>query len=622
MACVPPQRRQVTAVMAAHRAEYQDFRLCMDTAERSLSVRRVAAWWLREQKTLLVNVSTCAANAPGACDYCICCQHCPCDVSFAFVIFVIAVIALGVGLLAIYARLLVPSGVPAQVEAPVLSGPLAALSAVERMTARRALKLWLDARLISEPLCAELMATAKPDLDSSRVTTAVFFLVLAITVMLLESLSSDTLLANVLTPFVRLFDVPAFGKASFTFVITAASMGMRNWLPAPHRHVLEAFRVFLLISFIGSVVLGVVDTGQHAGETARLGRDGARRRDAGSSLWYMTVGLLAASSLGFLGHAAPSFFTSSHLWASTALALLACSGHPYALTSMQIATIGFIANGQLFPRTREHAQAWRWSGLLLLLAAALRAELPIRFVEGASCRISAVHGTPCTQLVVAGWPGALLGMYSLVALVCGVWRDHKPLASIGTAGICVAFGLALWAQHHVTPRYAGLGFCVTYTILLGLATVAVGGWGIRPLLSLPSGSREGVVDVLVLSTLALLLAIVAIGNSDDTHEWASLLDLHDNRQKFVRGGYAYSQRARLLPWTLPILLYYRTLCRHWPSQEMKVRQLHIVRVAAYVAVGCHCMRGLSWSSLLLVLSALTAVLPWLEGRVYGNPRVG
>ena len=74
----------------------------------------------------------------------------------------------------------------------------------------------------------------------------------------------------------------------------------------------------------------------------------------------------------------------------------------------------------------------------------------------------------------------------------------------------------------------------------------------------------------------------------------------------------------LLPWSLPVFGYYYLLCCRWPEMEAKLRPLHVVRVAAYLVVGCHCMRLLSWSSLLLALAALTATLPALEARVWGR----
>ena len=91
---------------------------------------------------------------------------------------------------------------------------------------------------------------------------------------------------------------------------------------------------------------------------------------------------------------------------------------------------------------------------------------------------------------------------------------------------------------------------------------------------------------------------------------------------FVDGGWVYSGRLALLPWSAPVLLYCRALATRWPAQERRLRAcagpVHPVRVACYLAVGCHCLRTLSWSSLLLALAVLTAALPALEARICGR----
>ena len=500
-----------------------------------------------------------------------------------------------------------------------IAGPLASLSAGERLVVRRALQVWLDSRAITQALHAELSATVHDanEEDTSRVAVALAFLVLAIAIMLLESLASETLLAFLLSPFLWLFEVPAFGKAACLLTLAASTLPLRARLPSAHHDGLpqEAVRAFLVLSFLGAAVLGAVDTGQHAGETASASANG-------SHVWYVSVGLAGALGFAILGHVAAGDFRWALLWAIAALGLVACSGHGHTLICLQLASFGMLGYGRLL-----HAHDWQWAGLCLLLLAAGHAELS-RIFDDSSTEEPTTRMLPLLpvlpeivrpRLRPGGELGTTLGPYSGFALAAGLANDHKDLSAVSAFGAVVAAGLALWGVHHRTPHYAHLGFCVTYLIALALATAAIGGMGVRPLVRLPPRAREGVADVLVVTTLVLLLALVVLGNSDSAEEWARLMDFSSAKVHWNRGSvkaeFEYSQRLVLLPFSLPVFVYYHLLCQRWPAQEQKVRGLHVVRVAAYLAVGCHCMRLVSWSSLLLVLSALTAALPWVEALI-------
>lgn len=599
--------------MAARRQAYQQYAACMQRShEARKSLLSYRASWEPKQP------HACEELAGGACGRCICCEHCPCDLTLSYISTLIPLAAIGVAALAMLGRRLSrgsshlessslpspPPLPPSTAHPPADISVLAPLSPEQQLAARQALHLWLEARLISPSLFSQLSATTYLGRQtSSRHRLALALALLAVLIGLLESLSSNTLLAHVLAPFFHLYDVPAMGKAACLLILSLASLAAKTYSPLG-RAQQEDLCSALLLCYLGALTLGLVDTGWHAGETAT-----GRRGVTGSRLWYRSVGSLGAASFASLGLAAPRAFEKAALWASASLCLMGGSwlllDDTRALLGVQLGGAAFVGYGRFLSR-----EEWVWWGVCCVLCGAGLYDISHLPVFDTDCALSYSHASV----------GCFLGIHSSFLLAVAIKRNHQLLASVGSSGLIIACTLALWTRHHCTPHYAGLGFAVTLPLALGCATAALGGWGLRPLLRLPPHAFEGVTGSLVLATLLALLVLLLVGNSDSSEEWVEIMDLRKTEPRLVDGRYRYHMRAMLLPWSVPIFVYYRLLCRFWPTQEAKVRWFPFVKVAVLLWVGSHCIRLLSWSSLLLFLAALTVALPRIDDLICGRAR--
>uniref|UniRef100_A0A7S2NFQ1 Uncharacterized protein n=1 Tax=Haptolina brevifila TaxID=156173 RepID=A0A7S2NFQ1_9EUKA len=387
--------------MAAQRASYSAFSSCVDGN---------TSWWRDHDAA----VRLCADQMADACNLCICCQDCPCEMTTVLAGNVATRVILGLALLLLIrfwgsVEQHEPSTPDRAAQDEPANEPPSPLQTVATKyqthpqgaeVVAGALAHWHEHGLIDDSLRTTLLATLQspvsarlPDKSIAPLRGSALALglaLLAVIITLFESFDdeSPTILRTMLSPFIYMADAPVMGKGVAMLLLAALSQVKSgdgvHW---------EVARAFFVGAFLGAVALAFIDTGHHRGETCSAPRTRIASNAVaceGDALWYRVWGTSVLVSFAVLGHGpTKQSYQAAWLWACVgilALSSRATSGGqlPASTLTLGVGGLACLLLDYKHNRSYHHdrmppigsepierwlmRRGWRISGTLSLLA--------------------------------------------------------------------------------------------------------------------------------------------------------------------------------------------------------------------------------------------------------------